>query len=161
MAYQIILKLPDKNDEDIVFDSYEDLNPIWQLLDQYDNAQLAVVPKEDENPGIPSIDSPTKIQENDGGKKTMTKEEIIQYINEKYDVETMYMNALMQVEKRAEKEGPEAIADVLGNSDLDKTFLANKEAMVNRMAEDALEAGLTKEELDVYGDEWLSFITRL
>lgn len=91
----------------------------------------------------------------------MTKEEIIQYINEKYDVETMYMNALTQVEKRAEKEGPDAIADLLGNSDLDKTFLANKEAMVDRMAEDAMEAGLTKEELDVYGDEWLSFITRL
>lgn len=161
MTYQIILKLPDKNDEDIVFDSYEDLNSIWQLLDQYDNAQLAIVPKEDENSGIPSIDSPTKIQENDGGKKTMTKEEIIQYINEKYDTSAMYDTALKQVEKRAKEEGPEAIVDLLGSDDLDKTFLASEGTMVDRMAQDAMESGLTKEELDVYGDEWLSFITRL
>lgn len=46
---KIILKCPGYKDS--IFDSYEDLNIIWQILDNYDNCTVEVVYEEKDKKG--------------------------------------------------------------------------------------------------------------
>lgn len=157
MAYQIVLKLPNKNDEDIVFDFYEDLNPIWQLLGQYDNAQLAIVPKEEESSGVPSVDNPTKIQENNGGEKPvkLTKEQVVKYIKDHSNVDNIFTKAIDIVDRIGQNQGYNAVSELLGDWVLENTYLRDKNTLVDKMAEDAVAAGLTEAELVGYPQNWL------
>lgn len=159
---KIVVKLPDK-EEELTFSSYEDLNTIWRLLETYDKVNITVVSDDSiEGHAIANNEGPAvQIKESGKGNNVMNKEQVKKTLQGSVDISKMFEKALKTVEEIMNEKGEDAVQDVLGSSNLNDTFLKDKNAFLDRMAQDAVDAELTEEELKVYPDEWLSWLKRL
>lgn len=86
----------------------------------------------------------------------MTIQEVKEFVTKKFNIDDLYKKARENLAKRI-KEDDDFLDDYMNIVEKFK----NPNEMIENLSKDAVDADLTKEELETYPDVWLSYILRV